>query len=173
MRRRARRRPLRWAPLAAGGAAILVLAGTWLSTLPAAWDREAQALLVGTPGEDQLARAESLTRRELQMQPARANLWLRLAYIRSLRTRGFDAETASLVQRSYEAAPLDVSLAAWRSRFLLDHWTAAPVALRQAASAEILAFRDRPAVAEALDERRIADPQGRFAAALLLSAPPK
>ena len=134
------------------------------------YEKQAHALLLGTPTPADLDRAEALARKTLAISPYANTARLRLAYVDSLRHGAMTPEGVRLFVQSYELLPTDQNVAAWRIRFGLEHWAQLTPQARAVVQNEAMAFaRARsanPPVRQILGSIR--NPNGRLAAALWL-----
>lgn len=98
--------------------ASLVLIGAWGAGAPhdTAFD---------TP-----QRTAEISARLVGRSPADASAWLRSAAAQAVVHGGCDRRCADALDRSFDAAPLDMSLFPWRTRFALEYWADLPPALR-------------------------------------------
>jgi hypothetical protein len=104
-----------------------------LLPLSAVYAYQAQEILNNTDGGgSDVSRAKALTRRELELSPARADGWLRLAVIASME-RQPRATFSGLLEKSYLVAPLDPQIFAARTRFVLEHWNDVSAGVREEA----------------------------------------
>ena len=81
-------------------------------------------------------KAEDLTDRELDLSPARADGWLRLATIGWIKGQS-GSQVSAYLDRSYLVGPLDPQIFASRTRFVFDHWNFITQSVREEALAEI------------------------------------
>lgn len=104
-------------------------------------DAIASALVESAKSQADLERASAHARRALSLAPYNNNARLRLAYIDSKLNGGQISKAgAAYVAQSYELAPYDPSVAAWRVRFALENWKALSIDARRATQAEAFAF---------------------------------
>lgn len=153
-----------------GGAAML---GDWRALeLAAGYDRAA-AVAMTSPrlGRSDLARAETLSRRAIELNPYDNAAWLRLASIDTLRHGRLTPAGVWSVRRSYDLVGFDPYVATWRIRFALENWQAIPTDLRPAIRAEAMALggerahRDKMLLVLA----HVRSPAGRLTASLWAS----
>jgi O-antigen ligase len=139
-----------------------------LLPLSAVYAYQAQGILNNTDGRDSdVSRAKALTRRELELSPARADGWLRLAVIASME-RQPKATLSGMLEKSYLVAPLDPQIFAARTRFVLEHWNEVSAGVREEALEAVRAGwlnwigqREIQTLA-----KRVANPAGRLAISL-------
>ena len=114
-----------------------------------------------------IGRAKALTTRELELSPARADGWLRLAIIASMEKQS-NSTLAGLLDKSFLVAPLDPEIFAARTRFALEHWNQINPGVRQEALEAVRAgWLNWIEKQEILSlSKRIANPSGRLAIAL-------
>ena len=139
-----------------------------LLPLSAVYAYQAEQILNDTDGRDaDLNRATALTKRELELSPARADGWLRLAVIASIE-RQPNATLSGLLEKSYLVAPLDPQLFAARTRFVLEHWNNISTSVREEALEAVragwLTWIERQEIQTL--PKRIANPAGRLAITL-------
>jgi hypothetical protein len=82
-----------------------------------------------------LASAEAAARKALELDPSRAHVWARLAWLETQKAGG-KVNEASLdaLRRSMDACPLcSQELIAWRFNFVLANWQAVPEPMRRRA----------------------------------------
>jgi hypothetical protein len=131
------------------------------------YDEAARGLMTGRPSRGRLARAQELARRAVAIAPYASAARLRLVYADTLANGRLTAQGAAAFARSYDLAPIDPDVAAWRIRFGLEHWESLSADARASVEAEARAFM--PIRAPAIDVPAILssihDPSGRLAAA--------
>lgn len=135
-------------------------------------DRKAYQLLTAASDRRTLDAAAREAERALALSPYSNSARLRLIYIDTVQRGAAGPAGLGHLKQSYDLAPLDYSVAAWRVRFALEHWRELPPELRRAAEAEAMAFgrvgsRDAD-VRSSLAS--IHSPEGRLTAALWLLA---
>jgi O-antigen ligase len=102
-----------------------------LLPLSAVYAYQAQEILSNTDGRaSDIDRAKALTNRELELSPARADGWLRLAVIASVEKQP-NATVSGLLEKSYLVAPLDLQIFGARTRFVLEHWNEVSTSVRE------------------------------------------
>jgi O-antigen ligase len=139
-----------------------------LLPLSAVYGYQAENILNGTDGRDvDINRAKALTNRELELSPARADGWLRLAAIASVE-RQSNATLSGLLEKSYLVAPLDPQIFAARTRFVLEHWNQVSTGVREEALEAVRAGWFNWIEQREIQSlsKRIANPAGRLAIAL-------
>ena len=114
--------------------------------------------------------AKALTDRELQLSPARADGWLRLAAIAALQEQP-STKIAQLLDRSYLVAPLDPQIFKKRTLFVLEHWDNITLSVRQEALAQVrTGWQNWIQRSEILAlTKEVRNPAGRFAINLELA----
>jgi hypothetical protein len=137
-----------------------------------AHDQRAYQILRGPSTPQSTARAATEIQRALALAPYDNAARLRLVYLDSRRPGGIGPQGLDAFARSYELMPYDYSVAAWRIRFGLEHWSSLTPDLRSAIFAEAMAFARVGSVDVDVPEvlQSIHDPEGRLAAALWLQA---
>ncbi len=85
--------------------------------------------------EPDLASAEAAARKALEMDPSRAHVWARLAWLETQKAGGrVNQASLDALGRSMQACPLcSQELIAWRFNFVLTNWHAVPDPLRRKA----------------------------------------
>jgi O-antigen ligase len=96
----------------------------------------AQSMLASARDKQDVLTAEDLTDQELNLSPARADGWLRLAMIGWIKGQSGPQVSANL-DRSYLVGPLDPQIFASRTRFVFDHWNFITQSVREEALAEV------------------------------------
>jgi O-Antigen ligase len=96
----------------------------------------AESILISAQDQQDVLEAEDLTDRELDLSPARADGWLRLAMIGWI-TGQSGSQVSAYLDRSYLVGPLDPQIFASRTRFVFDHWNFITQSVREEALAEI------------------------------------
>jgi O-antigen ligase len=139
-----------------------------LLPLSAVYAYQAQQIMNNTDGrEPDINRAAVLTRRELELSPARADGWLRLAAIASIE-RQPNATLSGMLEKSYLVAPLDPQIFAARTRFVLEHWNNVSTGVREEALEAVRAgwlnWIEQREIQTL--SRRVRNPAGRLAIAL-------
>jgi O-antigen ligase len=139
-----------------------------LLPLSAVYGYQAEQILNGTDGRNSdVNRAKALTNRELELSPARADGWLRLAVIASVE-RQPNATLSGLLEKSYLVAPLDPQIFAARTRFVLEHWNQVSTSVREETLEAVRAGWFNWIEQQEIQtlSKRIANPAGRLAIAL-------
>jgi hypothetical protein len=104
--------------------------------LSPAYAYRAQSLLASAQDKQDVLAAEDLTDRELDLSPARADGWLRLAMIGWIKGQS-GTQVSAYLDRSYLVGPLDPQIFASRSRFVFEHWNFITQSVREEALAEV------------------------------------
>lgn len=141
----------------------------WGLGLAAGYDAAAYRLISRpAPTAAQLDRAEQLTRQALALSPYESTGWLRLASIDAARHGALTDVGARDFEKSYALMPIDPSVAAWRIKFGLEHWSELTPDTRLAVEAESETFLRLGAREVNVQEiyATIEDPSGRLAIAL-------
>jgi hypothetical protein len=139
-----------------------------LLPLSAVYAYQAQEILNDTNGRDSdVNRAKALTKRELELSPARADGWLRLAVIANFEGQP-KATVSGLLEKSYLVAPLDPQIFAARTRFVLEHWNDVSTSVREEALEAVRAgwlnWIEQHEIQTLA--KRVANPAGRLAISL-------
>lgn len=116
--------------------------------------------------------AEAAAVREVRAAPFKPDAWLHLALAQAERKGRLTQAALTSLDRSFEVAPIDAKVAAWRAYFALTSWTALPQAIRTKVTAELKTVwtanperRDELAAAVS----RVASSEGRAAGEAALS----
>lgn len=134
-------------------------------------DALAVALVEGAKSPADLERAAVHARRALSLSPYNNNARLRLAFIDTkLHGDRLSADGAKYLAQSYDLAPYDPTLAAWRARFALEHWQELDLETRRAAQTEVRALGSKTAVSTKIRDQlqSVQNPIGRVPAQLWL-----
>lgn len=141
-----------------------------LSPLSLAHDRRADHILdrrPHTPANLALARAETWA--ALNQSPADDAAWLRLAYIDWLAHGRLTAEGLKWLERSYDVAPFGPETSFWRVRFAWETWADLTPELRKQVADEVRVQWPTRKEDYSRMSAAVANPTGRFAAALMVS----
>lgn len=117
------------------------------------------------------APAESAARFQVSISPFDTGAWIRIAAL-NIRRGGGKLTPAAIeaLLTSYERAPIDARVSAWRIPLVFSYWTAAPPALRKAAQNEVVVLykapENRPSLWRFLNG--VHSYEGRFAYQLLI-----
>jgi hypothetical protein len=139
-----------------------------LLPLSAVYGYQAQEIMNNSDGRgSDISRIKELSTREVDLSPARADGWLRLAVIASVE-RQPNATVSSLLEKSYLVAPLDPQIFVPRTRFVLEHWNNVSTGVREEALEAVRAGWLNWIQQHEIQmlPRRIANPAGRLAIAL-------
>jgi O-antigen ligase len=139
-----------------------------LLPLSAVYGYQAQQIMNNSDGGgSDISRIKELTTREVDLSPARADGWLRLAMIASVE-RQPNTTISSLLEKSYLVAPLDPQIFVPRTRFVLEHWNNVSAGVREEALEAVRAGWLNWIQQHEIQmlPRRIANPAGRLAIAL-------
>lgn len=101
--------------------------------------------------------AQAAAERVVTLDPSRAQVWARMAYLDFLEAEEVTPATVEALGKSMEACPLcDAELVRWRFNFVLANWPAVPEALRRKAfeGADMLRWAGEPTDADFLGEMR-------------------
>jgi hypothetical protein len=158
MSRSRKHRGWAWVGLAAALAvtSLVLIAGWWASTPhPTGFE---------TPR--QMAEASA---RQTSRSPADASAWLRSAAADAVLQGRCDRRCSEALGRSFDAAPLDMTLFPWRTRFALEYWSDLPPPLRLRVQRHIeIAWTVRPGRRDIQGLTRVvASPAGRLTINLL------
>lgn len=165
------------AALASGVLALAELERTQPSQTPLAFtfevgeDAIASALVENGKSPADLERAAAHARRALSLAPYNNNARLRLAFIDSKLHGGrLSKAGATYIAQSYDLAPYDPSVAAWRIRFALENWQTLSIETRRATQAEAYALGSGTAVSTKIRSalKSVQSPTGRVPAQLWL-----
>ena len=139
-----------------------------LLPLSAVYAHQAQDILNNNDGKhSDISSVKALTTRELELSPARADGWLRLAIVASIEKQP-NAKVSALLDKSYLVAPLDPQIFPVRTRFVLEHWNQITVGVRQEALDAVrtgwMNWIEKQEIIYL--SKRVANPSGRLAIAL-------
>lgn len=107
------------------------------------------------PADPGIARAAA--ERAVAIDPSRAQVWARIAWLDYLDTHTVTPEAVDALNRSIEACPLcDADLVRWRFNFVLANWASVPETLRHKVfeGADLLRWAGEPSDADFLAEMR-------------------
>ena len=139
-----------------------------LLPLSAVYAHQAQEILNNSDSRGgDISYVKALTTRELELSPARADGWLRLAMIAVMEKQS-NAKVSALLDKSYLVAPLDPQIFPARTRFVLEHWDQISIGVRKetldAVRAGWMSWIEKQEILYLA--KRIANPSGRLAIAL-------
>lgn len=140
-------------------------------TFDVAEDAVAAALVEKAQSPADYQQAAIHAGRALSLSPYNNNARLRLAFIDSkLHGDKLSATGRKHLAKTYDLAPYDPTLAAWRTRFALEHWQDLDLETRKAVQTEVRALGSGTVVSDKIrnELRSVQNPIGRVPAQLWL-----
>lgn len=126
---------------ALNGGGAFTLGGVRVMEIAAGYDAAADAILASPRRKaGDLARAATLSRKAIALNPYDSSAWLRLASIDVLEHGRLTEAGVASIRRSYDLVAFDPYVASWRIRFALEHWQDVPADLRAEVRAEAMAL---------------------------------
>jgi hypothetical protein len=121
-----------WLAIGLSLTSLVLITGWWAGTpRPTAFDTPRQTA--------------EISGQQVKRSPADASAWLRSAAAQADLQGRCDTPCADALGRSFDAAPLDMALFPWRTRFALEYWSDLPPALRVRVQRHIeMAWKVRP-----------------------------
>lgn len=138
--------------------------------LDAAEDGQARQIIDSAKTPADYARAAHHAQRALAQSAYNSNARLRLVFIDTLEHGRLTKEGERLLVQSYDLAPYDATVAAWRVRFALEHWGDLQPTTRVSVRKEALALGGVSSRTADIRNtlRSVHDERGRVVAALWL-----